>query len=61
VGHTHWVEENRAAGEWTVAQVLVDPEELNDWEVGFTVDLNASRAENRAVVRGAIIRPAGAL
>jgi len=61
VGRTHWVEESRAAGEWTVAQVLVDPEELNDWEVGFTVDLNASRAENRAVLRGAIVRPVGAM
>jgi len=60
-GHTHWVEESRVTGEWTVAQVLVDPEEVNDWEIEFTVDLAASRAENRAVLRGAGVRPVGTM
>ncbi|MBX3751560.1 MAG: DUF3516 domain-containing protein, partial [Opitutaceae bacterium] len=49
--HTHWVETEAGAGEWTVAQVLVDREGLNDWEAVFTVPLAESRAENRAVVR----------
>jgi hypothetical protein len=35
---------------WPVAQVLVDPEALNDWETTFTVDLAASRAQNRPVL-----------
>ncbi len=35
---------------WTVAQVLIDAEEQNDWEATFTVNLTASRTENRAVV-----------
>jgi hypothetical protein len=36
---------------WQVAQVLVDKDELNDWEVRFTVSLAESRAQARAVVR----------
>ena len=58
-GHTHWVEENREAGELTVAQVLVDPEEANDWELVFAVDLNASRAEQGVVLRLVELRPIG--
>ena len=49
VKHTHWNEVDVA--EWRVAQVLIDPEEHNDWEVAFTVLLEASRAENRAIIR----------
>lgn len=48
--HTHWDEAGNAT-EWNVAQVLVDAAGLNDWEARFTVNLAASRAENRAVVR----------
>jgi len=51
--HTHFAEERDAAGAivWTVAQVLVDGEERNDWEVRFTVSLAESRAQVRAVVK----------
>jgi Superfamily II RNA helicase len=35
---------------WPVAQVLIDPDENNDWEVRFTIDLAASRREARAVL-----------
>ncbi len=51
--HTHFGEERDADGvlSWTVAQVLVDGEELNDWETRFTVSLIESRAQARAVVR----------
>lgn len=59
-GHTHWVEENREAGELTVAQVLVDPEEANDWELVFAVDLNASRATQGVVLRLVGLRLIGA-
>jgi superfamily II RNA helicase len=50
--HTHFAEERGADDvlSWTVAQVLVDAEELNDWEVRFTVSLAESRAQARAVV-----------
>ena len=56
--HTHWADE-REAGEWSVAQVLIDPEGLNDWEATFVVSLAASRTENRAVVRFVGIRVIG--
>jgi hypothetical protein len=48
--HTHWTGDS-AEGEWTVAQMLIDPAEQNDWEATFTVLLAQSRAENRAVIR----------
>jgi superfamily II RNA helicase len=56
--HTHWAED-RAAGEWTVAQMLIDAEGRNDWEARFTVSLTASRTENRAVVRFDGVGPVG--
>ena len=59
-GHTHWVEENRESGELTVAQVLVDPEDANDWELVFSVDLAASRAAQGVVLRLASLQPIGA-
>ena len=43
-----------------MAQVLVDPEEANDWELVFTVDLNASRAAQGVVLRLGELRPIGA-
>jgi superfamily II RNA helicase len=58
--HTHWNDDG-AAGEWSVAQMLVDPEEQNDWEARFAVSLAPSRAENRAVVRFERVGPIGAL
>jgi superfamily II RNA helicase len=57
--HTHW-NENRAAGEWTVAQMLIDAEGINDWEARFVVSLAASRAENRAVLHFEGAAPVGA-
>ena len=63
--HTHWSVENEtptATGgkQWTVAQVLIDAAEQNDWEATFTVDLAASRTENRAVVSFGGVEPIGA-
>jgi superfamily II RNA helicase len=56
--HTHW-DENRDAGEWSVAQVLIDPADQNDWEARFSVSLADSRAGNRAVVTFAGVAPVG--
>jgi hypothetical protein len=56
--HTHW-SEDRDAGEWTVAQMLVDYAGINDWEAVFGVSLEKSRAENRAVVRLVAVRAVG--
>ncbi len=47
--HSHW-ETVREGAEWRVAQVLVDPQELNDWEVALTVSLTRSREEGRVVL-----------
>jgi hypothetical protein len=60
VKHTHW-DETENVGDWKVAQVLIDPAEQNDWEVEFTVLLEASRAEHRAVVRFEAVRPIGSV
>ena len=62
--HTHWSEEHEtptATGgkTWTVAQVLIDADDHNDWEATFTVDLTASRTENRAVLTFNTITPIG--
>jgi hypothetical protein len=57
--HTHW-SEDREAGEWAVAQMLIDAEGINDWEVQFVVSLADSRAQNRAVVRFVTVQPVGA-
>ena len=46
--HTHWSDDGSEA--WSVAQVLIDREEQNDWEARFAVSLTESRTQNRAVV-----------
>jgi hypothetical protein len=51
--------EDREAGEWTVAQMLVDYAGINDWEAVFGVSLAESRKENRAVVRLVAVRAVG--
>ena len=36
---------------WRVQQMLIDPDELNDWVAEFDVDLNESRATGNPVIR----------
>jgi hypothetical protein len=57
-GNTHW-DEPAEPGSQPVAQVLVDAEEHNDWEARFTVLLERSRTEARAVVRFEDVGPIG--
>ncbi|MDO8540846.1 MAG: DUF3516 domain-containing protein, partial [Opitutaceae bacterium] len=66
--HTHWSEvqttddrgqTTEGGKSWSVAQVLIDPEEMNDWEARFVVPLSESRAANRAVVRCDGVSPIG--
>ncbi len=61
--HTHFLEDQGkgqvTSDEREVAQVLIDAEGANDWEAVFTVDLLASRAEDRAVVRLVAVRAIG--
>jgi superfamily II RNA helicase len=46
--HTHIDEDGPQR--WNIAQVLVDPEESNDWECRFIVNLEASRKESRVAM-----------
>jgi superfamily II RNA helicase len=47
--NTYW--DVDTPGSWRVSQMLVDPENRNDWEAQFEVDLAASRAENRPILK----------
>ena len=55
---TFWGDERDAAG-WSVSQILVDPEDRNDWEAHFLVLLPESRAANRPVIRFESVAPVG--
>lgn len=57
--HTH-VEILTSSQTWKISQVLVDIDELNDWQVQFTVDLNKAREEDQATLQLLSIGPIGA-
>lgn len=57
--HTHGLEES-AGRDLEIAQVLVDPEESNDWEARFRVDIAASRAAGRVILTLENVAPVGA-
>ena len=46
-GRHTYVETSEDGKTWRVCQVLVDPEELNDWQVEFSVDLAQAREEGK--------------
>jgi hypothetical protein len=48
--HTH-VSVSEDKSTWKVQQVLIDPEDHNDWMAEFQVDLAASRAAGAPVLR----------
>jgi len=54
--HLHLTEETQT---WEVAQILVDPEGVNDWEARFTVSLEASRGASRVVLEFVEVAPVG--
>lgn len=56
--HTHWPDDLRE-DEWTIAQVLIDPEEQNDWEARFRISPAESRVQARPVVRFVEVAPIG--
>lgn len=56
--HTH-VEEDAAAGQWRIAQVLIDPEGLNDWELRFSLSLEESRQADRPILHFESAGPIG--
>ena len=48
--HTH-ISVSGDENSWSVEQTLVDSEDLNDWLVGFEVDLVASRENGLVEIR----------
>ncbi|HEY4249167.1 MAG TPA: DUF3516 domain-containing protein [Lacunisphaera sp.] len=58
--HTYFTEETAHSQIWRVAQILVDPESLNDWEARFEVSLPDSRAGNRPSLKFLEVKPVGA-
>jgi len=48
--HTY-IQRDGESGTWTLQQMLVDPEELNDWVAEFEVDLPKSKASRGPVLR----------
>ena len=44
-GRHTYVEPSEDGATWRVVQMLIDPDELNDWQVVFTVDLAQAREE----------------
>ncbi len=61
--HTHFIDSRSASSEvgeiLEIAQVLADPEALNDWEARFEVLLDRSRLENRVVLQFRAVQPVG--
>jgi hypothetical protein len=50
--HKHtYVTVDEARGQWQVAQVLVDPEGLNDWQASFLIDKATAREQGRPVLQ----------
>jgi Domain of unknown function (DUF3516)/DEAD/DEAH box helicase len=49
--HTHYDEAEPGAAEWRIAQVLVDPQDANDWEARFVLDLGQTRATGRLALK----------
>jgi hypothetical protein len=46
--HTRtYVTQDERTGTWTIAQVLVDPQGLNDWQATFTVDKALAKEEGK--------------
>lgn len=58
--HRHtYVMADEEAGIWTVQQVLVDPEGLNDWQLTFTVDKTLAREEGKPTLTLTGLAPMG--
>lgn len=58
--NTHFDEAEPGAEAWRVAQVLIDPQDANDWEIRFTLPLAETRATGRVALRLETIAEIGA-
>ena len=58
--HTRtYVTQDERTGTWTVAQVLVDPQGLNDWQATFTVDKALAKEEGKPTLALVGVSPIG--
>lgn len=57
--HTH-IEIPSPPTTWKISQVLVDADELNDWQVTFTVDLAQARQEDKPTLQFVSLAPVAA-
>lgn len=57
--HQDSMDRDSASAEWRIEQTLVDPDEHNDWEAVFILDVEATRAAARPVLRLEAIAPVG--
>jgi hypothetical protein len=56
--HRHtYISTDETTGLWTIAQVLVDPEGLNEWQAVFTVDKALAREEGKPTLNLVSIGP----
>jgi hypothetical protein len=46
-GRHTYVEPSEDMKSWRICQVLIDPEELNDWQAEFSVDLDQAREDGK--------------
>ncbi len=59
--HRHtYITPDDAAGIWTIAQVLIDPEELNDWQASFLVDKDLAKEEGKPTLQLISLAPIAA-
>ncbi len=55
-GRHTYVEPSADNTSWRICQVLIDPEELNDWQAEFTVDLAQAREDGKPTLKLTTVR-----
>jgi superfamily II RNA helicase len=55
-GRHTYVEPSEDNTSWRICQVLIDPEELNDWQAEFTVDLVQAREDGKPALKLQTVR-----
>ncbi|MDB6005339.1 MAG: box helicase, partial [Prosthecobacter sp.] len=55
-GRHTYVEPSADHTSWRICQVLIDPEELNDWQAEFTVDLAQAREDGKPTLKLTTVR-----
>ncbi len=56
-GRHTYIEASEDQQTWRIHQVLVDPEELNDWQLEFTVDLRQAKEDGKPTLILVVLKP----